>query len=315
MRVPVLAAVGVLALAAGPLCAPLCAEEPSYDAVLQAKAPSVVAVKFVLKANLSFGGQSQDQEQSREVRGALVDASGLVMLANSHLEFGGGRLRGMRGAQVKSSANDFKVLFGNEATEHDAVLVARDSTLGLAFVQLTDVASVEKPPPPVAIGKPVEPKIGQFLVGVSRKSRGFDCAPMVERVFVNGVVDKPRRMWSVSGAQDSAMGLPVYDASGAVVGVLSMQSGSEGVGAGDGGGLAALLGGGGESGAFVLPVDAVARSLDAAKKRAPEALAKAKEAAAEAAAMSEAPPPAMGDEPPMGEGMGSGSEPPPEHPK
>ena len=62
------------------------ADEPSWEARLQQKSGTVVSVKFVLKTHLSFQGQSQDDESNREVRGVVVDASGLVMLANSSLE-------------------------------------------------------------------------------------------------------------------------------------------------------------------------------------------------------------------------------------
>jgi hypothetical protein len=73
--------------------------------------------------------------------------------------------------------------------------------------------------------------------------------------------------------------------------VLSTQEGAEGASAG-GGGFLGL--GGGDSGVFLLPLGPVAASIEQARKRAPEVIAKAREAAAKAA---EGAPPAEGDKP------------------
>ncbi len=310
-------AAALAAVVLSPAVSRAAADAPTFESLLQQKSQAVVAVKFVLKTSFSVMGQpAQDQESNREVRGVLVDPSGLVMLSNSDFEAPGGMVRLLRrqGAEVKASPSDFKILFGNEAKEHAAVLVARDSTLGLAFVQ---VLSLEGAAPAAAdLSKGAEPRVGQVLVGVTRKGRGFDCAPVIDRLFVSGVVEKPRRMWAVSGAFNG-LGLPVYDlASGTPVGVLSAQSGAEGVDEdGDAASMfAALSGGGGSS--FVLPLDAVGKSIDAAKKRAPEAVSKATTPEKEPA-MAEPPPPDAGmSEPGMSEPGMSGEAPkPPDAPK
>jgi hypothetical protein len=254
------------------------ADDFNYAQLLEQKAPTVVTLKFVLKIRMSMGGQSQDDEQNAEARGVVVDPSGLVMLSNDSLEAGGGMMRMMRrrpGADISSNPQDIKVLFGNDSKEHEALLVARDSKLGLAFVQILapegTLAAVDLG------GKDVGVSVGQTLVGVTRKSRGFDSAPVFERTLVTGRIEKPRPMWALAGA--AAVGLPLYDAQGRAVGVPSRQQGVEGAdeGGGGAGGLAALLGGG-DAGLFLLPLEAVGRVLEQAKKRVPEAVAKAKEA-------------------------------------
>ena len=249
----------------------------TYEALLAAKAPSVVAVKVVLQA--TAGGKTEESNQ--EARGIVVDASGLVMVGNDDLEGKMGFLKTMMKAQgidLSTSPSDVKVLFGNEAKEHPAVLVARDSTIGLAFLQILDLDghAVE----PVDLSKGAVPTLGQAVYGITRKSRGFDCAPTIDRLVVNGRVEKPRTLWSVAGTF-AGTGLPVFDAEGRPVGVYSHQKGSEGVDddASGGGILAALSGGAGE-GSTLLPLDAVLKSLEAARKRIPDAVAKAKAAAA-----------------------------------
>jgi hypothetical protein len=207
------------------------------------------------------------------------------MLSNDALEGPAAMIRQMMrrrsaGAHggVTATPSDIKVLFGNESKEHDAVLVARDSNLGVAFVQ---VLSPEGTAPAVPdLTKGVEPKVGQTLLTVTRKSRGFDCAPVIDRLLVTGKVEKPRPMWAVDATGPA--GLPVYDEQGRVAGVLVRQDGSAGV---EDGGMF-----GSDQGIFLLPLEAVNRVLEQARKRVPDAVAKAKEAASSAGMGEEAPP-------------------------
>jgi S1-C subfamily serine protease len=222
----------------------------------------------------------------------VVDPSGLVMVGNDSLEGGLPRRvlaafsRG--GGEVSMTPTDLKVLFGNEATEHEATIVARDSNLGLCFIQITDPDA--KVPDGLDLSKGVETGVGQAVFTVTRKPRGYDCAPVFGRLFVTGRVEKPRPMLAVAGTAAHS-GFPAFDASGAVVGVISTQSGSEGVDDT-------------ASESFILPVDTVRKVLDQAKKRVPEILEKAKtarEAAKEGAKgePKDAPKePAMGETPP-----------------
>jgi hypothetical protein len=254
-------------LAALPALPASAAGDPALEALLQKRAPAVVSVKCVLKIHLTFQGQSQDREVNREVRGTAVDASGLVVVGTQSLEgvsIGGMRMgrRGGGGADISATASDFKVLYGSDSTEHDAVLVAKDTPLGLTYLQVLEPEA--KPPAVVDLSAGAEPGIGQPLYAVSRKARGFDCAPYFLRLLVTGRVERPRPMWAVAGG-DAAIGMPVYDATGAAVGVVVPQQGVEEDGAGS-------------PETFVLPLEPARKSLEAAKRRAPEALAKAKEA-------------------------------------
>ena len=288
--------------------------DPALEALLQKKAPSVVCVRYVLKIRMSHGGQAQDQETNREIRGAVVDPSGIVVVGHDAYEAGSVvaqlRMRLRRGGgDVSASAHDAKVLFGNDATEHEAVLLAKDSRLGLSFLQIVDPAA--KPPASVDLAAASDVGIGQTLYAVTRKARGFDCAPVLSRILVTGKVEKPRPMWAAI-ADSSNVGLPVYDPAGALAGILVSQQGATGVEDDDAG----------SSEPFVLPLDVAAKSLEQAKKRAPEALAKAreaKEAAAKDAAGKDAEKPAPdapkepapgGDAGMAGESPGMGEAPP-----
>ena len=305
-RGPTLAAALSLALGAGTA---LAAGDPALESLLAQRAPSIVSVKFVIKMRFGRpGGAMQEQEANREVRGLVVDASGLVLLANESLEGIPPNLKRMirrQGAEVTGTPSDLKVLFGSDSKEYEAVVVARDTNLGLAYVQVTDAEA--KSPPAVDLSKDAEIGVGQTLLTVTRKGRGFDCAPVLGRLLVSGKVEKPRPLWAVAGI-GAPLGLPAFDAQGNAVGILTTQQGASGVEEDD------PFAGGGGSEVFVLPLDAVRRSLEQAKKRVPEAVAKAKEANKES--KEPAPAPVM-DEPAMDAGMGEpGMAPPsPDTPK
>jgi hypothetical protein len=281
------AVAAVALLGAVPAIREACAAgDPAIEALMAAKAPAVVSVKCVLKIHRTRGGESRDGEANLEIRGTVVDPSGLVLVGNDSLD---GIPRATRaqlkaaGMEISTTPRDVKVLFGNEAKEHAAAVVARDSNLGLCFIQILDPEV--KPTGSIDFTKTVEPGVGQTLFSVTRKPRGYDCAPVFGRFFVTGRVDKPRSMFSVSG-QNLQEGFPAYDLSGALVGVVTNQIGAEGVQ-------------GGSSETFMLPLPVVRRVLEQVRKRVPEVLEKAK---AEKEAAKEEPKetpkePAMAEEP------------------
>jgi hypothetical protein len=242
---------------------PAVAEEPAPAtgaAVLEKMTEPVVFLRFVLKLQVTMGGQSREQERSMEVPAVMVTGRGLVMTANSHFDPSASLPRGMRGqVQIKGTPVDIKVLFGNEEEEYDAQLAAVDSVLGLAYVQILDLK--DRKPAFVDLAPGAVPALGDDLLCYGRMSREFDCAPVLGRMYVRGKVEKPREMWVVSG-EGATPGLPVYARSFAPVGVMVMQSGSSGVD-----------GGGGEK-PFLLPLSTVERSLKAACEKGEELLAK-----------------------------------------
>jgi hypothetical protein len=226
-----------------------------------------------------MGGESQKQEHNAEARGVMIDPSGLVMLANDHFAVQmPAFMRRRGGGGVESAPSKVKILFGNEAKEHDAVIVARDSNLNIAFVQILDIEKREVSS--VDLSKAAETRIGASLLGVTRMGRGFDCAPQFGRVLITARVEKPRPMWAVA-TNFNGLGLPVFDTSGGVVGVLASQEGSEGVDDDRGRG---------NDGVFLLPLSAVQGSIDQARKLAPEKVKKALAEKEEAETAPEKPP-------------------------
>ncbi|MCC7139359.1 MAG: serine protease [Planctomycetes bacterium] len=236
--------------------------QPDLEAVLARVAPAVVTVQFLLRYEGGF-------ETTDWAHGVVVDPSGLVLLASGNVGGGDAKLA------------DVKVLLGADPKEWPAVLVARDSTLDLAYVQVLgdegrpfahvdlDAAAARKP----------EPRLGEPLCGVTRTGRAFDYAPSVRRLYFTTRIEAPRRMWDFAGEFGEA-GLPVFDATGQPVAVLSRQSGTEG----------ADEGGGSSTDTFALPLSTVVKSLEQARKRVPEAVRKAAEARKDGEARGDAEP-------------------------
>ncbi|MBL9085876.1 MAG: hypothetical protein JNM10_01925 [Planctomycetia bacterium] len=158
-----------------------------------------------------------------------------------------------------------------DATEHEAVLVAQDASLGLAFFQV-----VKPPPAPLAavdLSVGTTGAVGDDLYGASRLDRALDDAFAVQRTRVAGALEQPRRMGILRG-DFNEHGMPVFRADGTPAGVYALQMGV--VESGERAGRADMLGG-------LLPLDVVRASLALAKKRVPDALAKAKASTAEPA--------------------------------
>ena len=258
-------------------CRPAAADDAPYAKQMEAKAASVVYVKFVQKMQMmGRQGGGQEREQNRTAMGLIVDAAGVVMMSG---EVGGGRGRGF-GAVPTSPPTNLRVVFEGDVKEYEAILGATDSKLGLTFLRVKDLG--DKKVVPVDLASTVEPKVGDELFGVARLPQGFDYAPFYGVTHLVGQVTKPRTMWLLNGF--AAVALPLYDAQGKTAGIVVRQSGvSDGEEQGPG-----------PEQSFLLPVKAAAPTIAQAVKQCAEALEKSKAQAKEAtdeggAAMGDAP--------------------------
>jgi hypothetical protein len=247
-------------------------------------APAIVPVRVVMSAKISMQGQSFEIPEKNQTQfGTLVDPSGLVMTGTEEPIVRA--LEASRpGLSVSIAVRSLHVQLPGEPTERDAVLVAKDATLGLAFVQIVGAEGTKFPFVDLATGTTAA--VGSNVYGVTRKSRAFDYAPDVRRGFVCGVFEQPRPMAMLAGDFQS-FGMPLYDAEGRAVGVYAMQIGTDGISSLSAA-MDAMTGG-------ILPLSVIRASLASAKKRVPDALEKAKAGAAEKPAGDETKPPSPAD--------------------
>ena len=219
-----------------------------FQKLLADKAAAIVTVKFVLKVNSSWG----DSENEREISGVMIEPDGLVMCSNTLM--GGFRARGRRSRDV-ATPRDIKILIGDDTEGLDAQLVARDTELDLAWIRIEDPGEARFAT--IDLSASVEPAIGEPVYSLTRMGKYFDRAPLVREARLGGVTSKPRPLYLPSGGS-SALGLPVFNADGAVVGVTIRQTPEEDE----------LGGGQGWGGAFgvILPASEAVRATQRAKE-------------------------------------------------
>jgi hypothetical protein len=298
VRVPVLWPVAATLAAA----LPAWADDVPIAARLEAVAPSIVVVRGVLETRWSNGQAGEEDESAIDERGAIVDSRGIVMVQGSSVGGDSAALRRWReqnpGSTYESTPGRLEVLVAPEMKEHRAVVLLQDSRLDVAFLLVLGLEGKTLPHVDLAVEGPI--RLGDTLVGVTRRARGFDYAPEAKTLYAASRIEKPRVMWAIAG-DFAGIGLPVFDLSGKAVGVTLSQETSE-ESAEDS-----------EQETFLLPLESVRKSLDAARKRMPEVLAKesAREAAASKAESVPACPPAAPKDCPPAAPKGSTPECPP----
>jgi hypothetical protein len=192
-----------------------------FPALLERYAPTIVNLRVTLSSEMEGSG-APAEESTDEVRGAIVDPSGLILVWNSHLSagrmselFSGGMAEG---ARLKVTPTDVRVTLPGETRERRAFLAASDSSLDLAFVQLEELP--EAPLAAVDFTQAAPVAIGDELATVSRMSSSFDRVAYVDVVRVGGELRKPRAAWVLTGGNATQAGLPYFAADGRPAGVL-----------------------------------------------------------------------------------------------
>jgi S1-C subfamily serine protease len=272
-RAVVLASVWICAAAAPPLQADQ--DGARFAALLRDAAPAIVTVRVVTKTTVQMGARSTDRESRIEIPGVVVDPGGLIM--TSIMPFAPELLlralsRGdeERMPQLKTVPSEIKVLFEQDENENDAFLAATDSNLGLAFLQIEDLAGRKLKA--VDFSHAANPAVGDVVAAVSRLGKGYDSTPYFDTARISGEIGKPRKAW-VTDHGLSTLGLPIFSPAGQVLGVLAMvDSGlAESQSSLDGSFgmmMQIVTGGGGMIRPFIVPAPAVAAVIEQARQQA-----------------------------------------------
>ncbi len=189
--------------------------------MLKDKGAAFVTIKFVLK--LKMGGMGESETET-EITGAMIDPKGLVICSNTQLGGMGGFMRSM-GHEVSATPTDIKVLAGEDSEGLEARLIARDTELDLAWVQVKQPG--ERKFDYVDLKDGVDGKVGQPVVTVRRMAKFYDRVAVVGESRVAGVAKKPRRLYVPTLPLTSNLGLPVFSADGKVLGVAVLQMPSD----------------------------------------------------------------------------------------
>jgi hypothetical protein len=218
MKKLMLSLAAVLAIGAGLAPAAVRTEQPAgearpgslaseYRPILEKHAAAVVTIKYEAK----MGGQSQEQE----IPGVVIDSKGLVLCSNVLM---GGLLRKY---DPSVEFAEIKILTADDQEGVDAKIIARDSDLDLAWVQ------VKEPKAEYVFldfGKAVEPEAGDQLLSLVRLGKFFDRAPVITVGHMAGTAKKPRRLFV---GEAEIPGTVVFAHGGALVGMSVLPTPSD----------------------------------------------------------------------------------------
>lgn len=234
-------------------------------AILAEKQHAIVTIRYVLKMDAmgdAFGMFGDGGDQEMEATGVMVDPSGLVLVSNTQM--GGmfarfsGMLAGMGGGGAPKPT-DLKVLVGEDTQGVEARLVVRDTDLDLAWVKITKAP--ETPYAAIDLSRHATVGVGDYVYTLGRAAKFYDRVPVITESRVSGTTSKPRDL--VLGGPMSALGLPVFDKAGALVGVSTLIMPEEG----EGGMEESLMGMGMEGGfGTIVPAKDVQRATASAKE-------------------------------------------------
>ena len=217
----VLEVVALSALATAISLVPAYADAQSELSQRLVKSHGASAVTLQIVVKMSAGG-GEDQAE-REVDGAVLDASGLVVTTNSSIDptASYAAMSGDAGG-YSSKVVGVKILT-NDGREIPAKVVLRDRDRNLAF--LRPLQKLNKPLSGIGFARGVVAKIGEpvFILGRLGKNGGRQNSITSERLV--SLIAKPRLMYVVLPNMYTALGNVVFNASGQPLGLLSMRLG------------------------------------------------------------------------------------------
>lgn len=232
--------------------------DPVFTKLTEAKSPAIVTIKFVLK--ISMGGS--DEERETEIAGVMIEPDGMVMASNLQLGGVSEAMRSFMSQGMSMTPKDIKVLVGEDTEGVEAKLVARDSELDLAWVQIAK--KPEKPYSSIDFSAGSTAAQGQTLYSLERLGKFFDRTPTVNSFEVGAVVSKPRKLFVPSERLGAGLGTPIFSSDMAVVGVTVLQLPSKEELEAEQGMMGASRG----VGEVILPADDVASAIKKAKEAA-----------------------------------------------
>lgn len=176
------------------------AEPVNYPKFVADRADALVVLKFVLKAG--------EQEIDAECSAVMIEPTGLAIC--SSVGIGG----------TRGTPTALKVLVGQDDNGVEAKLLARDSELDLAWVQVKSPPT--KPYVFVDLSKAAVPAVGDSLVSLRRMIKYFDRAPVLNVGLCVGITRKPRDLF-VPGGMAVDPGGPIFMTDGRVAGFVVLQ--------------------------------------------------------------------------------------------
>jgi len=258
----------ILPLSALALCISIAAhagelEEKGREVLAKYKG-TVVTVQLVIKQQMSFGGQSHDEEMKTEALGTVISPDGLTVLALSATD-PMSVLKNMMGnmaSQFEGTTQlaDINILMLDD-TEIPAKVVLRDKDLDLAFILPT-----EKPATPmeyVDLADSGDVQTLDQVVAITRMGKVVQRVHSASFERIEAIVEKPRKFYVPGGdPTNTGQGSPAFTLDGKIVGIFVIRSVPSD---GSMGGMMGALGGGATNVApILLPASDIAEGASQA---------------------------------------------------
>ena len=187
--------------------------------VYNEKKASVYGVKGILKLNITFNGQAQNQEAPLWSNATCI-GDGILVASYASLspQLGAGR----PGLEVTKELEGLK-LINAAGEEFDAKLILHDEDLGLAFLALDPKGenAAGWKATAIDISKDVELKHLDTTVNISRHNTNFRYQTGVTKGSVATILEKPRKSYQIIGASMSA---PCFTTTGDFIGITVASS-------------------------------------------------------------------------------------------
>ena len=188
--------------------------------LVERNATSIVMLKVVRSIKATIRGREMpSKEEESEVLGTVLDETGVIVASNiavdpTELQGGG------PGFEIESEIKAVR-LIRKDGTEVALKIVLRDKDLDLIFLRPEEPLDL----PHVAIQEDgPEADITDPVIILSRLGPVGDRQPFVAIENVRAVVDKPRRFYVTSlGASSRALGCPVFNADGEMIGIMTIR--------------------------------------------------------------------------------------------
>jgi hypothetical protein len=200
------------------------AENLDVAVFMKERSAALVTVKYVLHVNMGGTRGNQEQETENELTCSMIRADGLMVCSNNQL--GGfinmvARISGQLGKTMSATPKNLEVIVDSHEQAFDAEIIAVDTELDIAWIQITDTRDTSFSFIDFTTGATAD--IGDSVITLRRTGNHFGRTLVVGRNHVGGITDKPRKLYILESAFTNGAGLPGFDGNGKVIGLIVTQ--------------------------------------------------------------------------------------------
>ncbi len=200
------------------------AESLDIAGLMKERSAALVTVKYVLAVNMGGSRGNQENENENELTCTMIRADGLIVCSNNQL---GGfvkiltRISGQLGKTMSATPKNFEVIVDSHEQAFDAEIIAVDTELDIAWIQITNTRDTSFSFVDFSTGTTVD--IGDTVIALRRTGNHFGRTLVASRNHVGGITDKPRKLYLLESAYANGSGLPGFDGNGKVIGLMVTQ--------------------------------------------------------------------------------------------